>query len=283
MAISFHDRSLISPLLILSKKHVTHQYFIQMVFIPFIVCSLLFIVTYAQGQDQTGEEIFFKANLAYNEGRYQDAIEGYHQLIRKGYRSGQVYFNLGNAYFREEELGKAILFYERAKILLPRDADLNFNLGYALDQTQDAIPKSSDFITQTFFWINNLNLGELFLGFALLNIVLWGILLIRLFIKPEWTYYGVMIFLIPWSIAGLSFGLKWYQVTMDDRAVVLQEQVNIMAGPHSDDTVLFQLHEGAVILHERVEDEWALIRLPDNKRGWVKNGAVEKIIGAAYS
>jgi SH3-like domain-containing protein len=87
----------------------------------------------------------------------------------------------------------------------------------------------------------------------------------------------MIILLILWAVAGLSFGLKWYQVAGDDRAVILGKEVNVMAGPDSGDTILFRLHEGAVIVHEREEDDWTLIRLSDNKRGWIKKDAVEKI------
>jgi SH3-like domain-containing protein len=87
----------------------------------------------------------------------------------------------------------------------------------------------------------------------------------------------MMLFLIVWTIAGLSFGLKWYQVAGDDRAVILDKEVNVMAGPDAGDTILFRLHEGAAIVHEREEDNWALIRLPDNKRGWVETLTLEKI------
>jgi hypothetical protein len=276
MAPTFHHPSLLPDMLGTLKGRTIHD-LVQMPFALLMTFILLMPCATAQGQDQSAEELFFKANQAYKNDRYQEAIEGYNQLIQTGFESGHVYFNLGNAYFRENKLGRAILYYERAKILLPRDADLAFNLGYARDQTQDAIADARSAIMQTFFWINNLTFGELLWSFTFLNIVLWGTLLIRLFIKPEWTDYGMIIFLILWSIAGLSFGLKWYQMTTDDRAVILQKEVNVMAGPDSGDTILFRLHEGAVIHQEREEDEWALIRLPDNKRGWVKKNVVEKI------
>ena len=79
---------------------------------------------------------------------------------------------------------------------------------------------------------------------------------------------------ILWVIAGASFGLKWLQVMGDDRALVLEKQANILAGPDIKDTPLFQLHEGAVVHHERREDDWSLIHLTGDRRGWVQAEAL---------
>jgi len=224
------------------------------------------------------EEVFFNANQAYRQGRYQEAIDGYRRLIRSGHRSGHIYYNLGNAWFRMHRLGWAILNYERASILMPRDADLNFNLRYALNKTQDAIPEANSFISTTFFWLKSFGLSELFWGFTVVNLLFWGILLIRLFLKSEWTYYFSIAFLILWLVTGLSLGLKGYDMARDDRAVILSPEADILAGPDAGDTILFRLHEGAIVHYERSEDGWSLIHLSGKKRGWVKVGAVEPVI-----
>ena len=223
------------------------------------------------------EELFFMSNQAFKQGRYQDAINGYEQLIKSGHENGHIYYNLGNVYFRQKQLGTAILNYERARLLIPRNADLNFNLRHARDQIQDAIPESQGFIRMAFFWLDSLSLYELFWGFAIVNVMFWGILLVRISIRMEWTYYLFLITLIFWLIGGFSFGLKWYQAETDDRAVILEQEVNILAGPDNNDTVLFKLHEGTIVHYERSEDGWSLIRLQDNKRGWLKAEVVERI------
>lgn len=250
---------------------------------PFIWLTIVFLVmvllpTVGTGAETNGwEEVLFRANQAYKEGRFQEAVDGYDQMIRSGHQSGHLYYNLGNAYFRLNQLGQAILNYERARLIMPRDADLNFNLGYARDQTLDAISEANNFIRMTFFWLKTLNLDELFWGFAVLNLLFWGLLLVRLLRQSEWTYYLSLVLLAFWLIAGTSFGLKWYQLGTDDRAVILEEEVDVLAGPDVQDTVLFKLHAGTIVHHERSEGGWSLVRLPDEKRGWVKLEAVEKI------
>ncbi|MFC1814655.1 tetratricopeptide repeat protein [Thermodesulfobacteriota bacterium] len=242
-----------------------------------IVAFVCISLVSTEAQTDGREELFFGSNQAYREGRYQDAIDGYHQLVKSGHKNGHLYYNLGNAYFRLNRLGRAILNYERARRFIPRDADLNFNLGHARDQIRDAVPTSQGLVSMTFFWLNDLNLKELFLGFAILNVLFWGIQLGRLFLRSEWIYYASLVLLILWLIAGASFGLKWYQLETDDRAVILPEEVNILAGPDIQDTVLFKLHEGTSVHQERSEDGWSLVHLPDGKRGWVVANALEAI------
>jgi tetratricopeptide (TPR) repeat protein len=139
------------------------------------------ITRVALAEDPQWEEIFFKSNQAYKEGRFQEAINGYGHLIQSGQRTGHLFYNLGNTYFRLEQLGRAILNFERARLLMPRDADLSFNLRHARDQLQDAIPDSRGLISSIFFWLDSLILAELFLAFAGLNILFWAILLIGCF------------------------------------------------------------------------------------------------------
>ena len=238
--------------------------------------TLLILSLQALAQKQE-EETFFRANQAFEQGQYQEAIDRYHHLIDKGYENGHLNYNLANAYLRSEQLGRAILHYERARLLMPRDPDLNFNLNYALDQTIDALPQSRSFIRAGFFWIDSLTLNELFWGFAVINLLFWVILFIRIFRRPELTYYLTIILLISWLITGLSFGIKLYSQETDDRAVILAKGANILAGPDSNDTILFKLHEGAIVQQERTETDWALIRLSNDKRGWVQRKFVEKI------
>jgi tetratricopeptide (TPR) repeat protein len=237
-------------------------------------CILFPLEVSAQRQE---EETFFKANQAFKQGHYLEAIKGYQRLIEKGYENGHLHFNLGNAYLRLDQLGRAILHYERAKRFMPRDPDLKFNLNYALDRTVDALPQSRGLLRAGFFWIDSLTFGELFWGFAVVNVLFWGILTIRLFIRPEWTYYLMIIFLISWLTSGLSVGIKWVVLATDNRAVILTREADILAGPQAKDTVLFKLHEGAMVQQERSEDGWVLIRFADDKRGWVRNQIIEKI------
>jgi len=247
--------------------------------LPLFLLLLFFTAGSCHSSDTpSAEEMYFETNRAYKEDRYQEAIDGYLELIGNRYVNGHLYYNLANAYFRAGQLGRAILNYKRAQLLIPRDADLNFNLRYALDQTQDAISADQNFLKQAFFWLDEITLPELMWAFVVLNILFWGILVLRLFVRPEWTYYVFIVLLIFWLVGGVSLGVKWHQLKTDQRAVILAGEVDVLAGPDSNDTVLFKLHEGTTVHRERIEDGWSLIRLSESKRGWLKSSAIETII-----
>jgi hypothetical protein len=72
--------------------------------------------------------------------------------------------------------------------------------------------------------------------------------------------------------------VKWHQLRTDLRAVILAQEAAVLAGPDSNDTVLFKLHEGTTIHRERIEDGWSLIRLSESKRGWLKSSSIEQIL-----
>ncbi|MCU0822853.1 MAG: SH3 domain-containing protein, partial [Spirochaetes bacterium] len=106
--------------------------------------------------------------------------------------------------------------------------------------------------------------------FIIINIAFWTSLIIRLFVKEEWVFYSLIIALVLWTVACISFGKKWYDISGDNRAVITAGETDVLSGPESGDTVLFKLHEGAEVYFEREESGWFLISLPDNKRGWVE-------------
>ena len=223
-------------------------------------------------------EQFFEANQAYKNHQFQQAIDGYLNLIENGLENGQVYYNLGNAYFRAGDLGRAILSYERAHLLIPRDGDLAFNLSHARNQTQDAAMDLQMSLFGDFLGLGGLNRYEVFFAFTLLNLLFFALLCIRLFKKAEWTYYLSIFLAFVISIGGCAVALKWGAWAIDNRAVVLSEEIVVQAGPDSRDTVLFKLHAGAVVRVERTENDWTLLQLSEGKRGWAQSHQLERVI-----
>ena len=91
------------------------------------------------------EPLLRQAENAYDQKNYQEAIFAYEKLVQEGYRSFQLYFNLGNAYYRANKLGKAIYNYERARKLAPTDEDISINLSIAQAKTIDKIDSRENF------------------------------------------------------------------------------------------------------------------------------------------
>ena len=228
--------------------------------------------------DQSAQEDFFEANRAYKNDQFQEAVDGYLNLIENGIENGHLYYNLGNAFYRLGNLGKAILFFERARLLLPRDDDLIFNLSHARNQTVDAVADVQTFSLSDFLGLDSLNLYEVFLVFTIINGFFFFILGIRLYKKTEWSFYITIFLVIVIVIGGCALALKWYQFAMDDRAVVLSDEVEVRAGPDPGDTALFRIHKGTVVHHERYEGDWVLLHLSKDKRGWALSKQLERIV-----
>ena len=248
-------------------------------FIIILLPVLLFMPCGAIAQNvQSPQADFFEANRAYKNDRFQEAIDGYLKLIKNGFENGHIYYNLGNAYYRRGDLGKAILFYERAHLLIPRDDDLVFNLSHAKSQAVDAIGDFRTFPLLGFLGLDGLNLYEAFFAFTILNIFFFFILGTRLFKKAEWSYYLSIFLVIFIGIGACALLLKWYDRASDDRAVVLSDEVEVRAGPDPGNTVLFKIHEGAVVHYDRSESDWVLLHLSEDKRGWVQSGQLERIV-----
>lgn len=240
-----------------------------------LVCSLN--VTLATAGPSPVER-FFEANQAYKNQQYQQAIDGYRHMIENGYENGQIYYNLGNAYFRLGNLGRAILSYERARLLIPRDSDLAFNLSHARNQAQDDSMALQISSLSEVLGLGSFNRYEVFFGFVLLNILFFSLLCIRLYKKTEGTYYLSIFLAIVIGIGGAVSALKWYAWASDHRAVVLSEEAVVRAGPDTRDTVLFKLHAGTVVRVDRTENDWTLLQLSKDKRGWAKSHHLERII-----
>jgi len=243
------------------------------------ILSLLLAIFAMAGEKpliHEGYAIFFKANQAYKDGAYEKAATAYEQLIRRGAVSGSIMYNLGNSYFRMNSPGKAILNYERAKRLMPRDPDLDFNLRYTRDRIEDRIEGTSSF--SIFEWLHTFTMSEIFWSFALINFLFWVALLLRLWIRSEWSLYTVIGLGLLWIVLGVSSGMKWHQDTHDMRGVVTAPEITIHAGPDKRDTTLFKLHAGAIVICERDEGDWRLIQLTPEKRGWTRSEWVERII-----
>ena len=255
-----------------------------------ITVSLLFLLSVntvcALDGDVDGgsENIFFKANQFYFNGEFEKAVQLYesilknHQsnLIFQSESRGELFYNIGNCYFRSGQKGNALLNYERARRFIPRDADLKYNIEYVHDLTEDNLSQPENIISEI-FGVNFFSQTELATVFCLVNLMLFLFLTIRIFFRAEWIFYVIIIFSICWIVSGISFGIMLKQTIFDDRVVILAKEVDVLAGPDKEDTLLFKVHEGTLAYQERNESGFSLIRLPDSKRGWLVSSAIEAI------
>jgi hypothetical protein len=218
---------------------------------------------------------FFSAIESYHTGHYGKAADQFESLAKSGIRSGPLFYNLGNAYLKDRQLGPAMLWYERARHLMPNDPDLRFNLQYARLLAKDAPEESTvSWLHILFFW--NFYLAEsmvvlLALGF---NGFFWLLLGIWYLTRRP----GSLKAAIGTGAAALIFvmtaGANIHAAKHPFQGIVLPDQVSIRSGLEDNSTELFLLHAGARVRILEQRGEHYLVRFSAEKIGWVNRSRV---------
>lgn len=225
------------------------------------------------------ERLFFQANQSYRQGDYETATRLYEAIVSSGHVNGAIFYNLANCYVRSNRLGKAIVNYNRALLLSPRDEDCKANLRYARDRTVDKIEGTGEtpLWHQLAFWYEGLNYRELVACFLVCHASFWFAALLRLFYDREWLAWVRALSLVLAVALGLSAALKYHETRSSRRGVIIAEEASVRSGFGERDTVLFILHEGTELEVIDRETSWCKIRLPDGRKGWLKKEHVETV------
>jgi len=243
-----------------------------------VIPATLFVLLISLACAQTPQEIFLQANRQYEAGAYEGAISAYENLIRQGWESASLYYNLGNAYFKSGKTGLAILNYERAKILNPRDEDIKFNLEYARASAIQEEEKAKNPIREFFTGIYNLlSVEELTIVFTLLYFSLILAVCISFFFKSGIlrllkTALGILV-----AVSGLWWAAKIHNVSQP-YAIVVKPDCSIRSGPGMEYTAGYLIPEGKKVLILRVKDSWYEVGLKEEGlKGWTEVDKLEKI------
>ena len=223
------------------------------------------------------------ADSAYVRGEYQQAIKDYEALLKQG-ASADLYYNLGNAYYRTENITRAVLNYERALLLSPGDRDIRFNLQMARSKTVDKITPEQDMFFVTWYRsLVNLTSVDGWADIALISLALAIVLaLLYLFSERIWLrkvgFFGAII-LIVFFLLGNVFAYQQKDLLVHRRgAIVTAPAVTVKSTPAKQGTDLFILHEGTkVTITDASMKDWKGIRLADGKEGWIESQQIELI------
>ena len=224
------------------------------------------------------------ANQSYEEGKYAEAAEIYETMVNAGVVDEIVYFNLGNAYYKQGDLGRAILNYRRAQVIDPRDSAAAENLTIARLQTLDQIDVTnanplSNLVQYVEEWLTLREAAvlALFLWWIVSLLVVVAILSRRLRRYCLWVAAILGIFLL---VGIFSMANRYYTRQTTPEAVVVATEVDVTSGPGASDqyVVEFNLHSGAEVLVTEQRPGWRNIALPGNDfKGWVPAEAVEQV------
>jgi len=246
----------------------------------YIICLFLGMMCFGCGEgeiDPQAVELYRQGNLLYEQDRFAEAGRTYERIVQRGIQNGYVYFNLGNAYFKQQRIGQAILAYERASRLIPRDDDVKTNLSVVNLKTLDQIATETPWPGQRLLdavTINECTVIASVLGGVTVLILLGYILMpnSRRFLMRIGIGCGV-VFLLS---VGLT-GFKIYTMLNHQEAIILDAASIIRSSPDEAANPLFTLHEGTKVQLVEIRGAWLRIQLEDGKIGWLKQEQLEVI------
>jgi tetratricopeptide (TPR) repeat protein len=227
------------------------------------------------------EDIFFEANKHYSEGNYTTAAELYEDIVSRGVESGNLFYNLGNAYFKIGQKGKALLNYERARKLIPNDEDVFANTSFVRTVLDARQPE------ENYKWYEKLYIivrdifgpGAWFINTVILFHIICFFLGVSIFIFSfrKTAYISSAVVGVFFLLSLFFFAKSYYFKKNIERGVVIVPKIEVRYSPSYSGAVAFELTEGIQASILRQEGEWSQIRLNRKSSGWIESQAIEKI------
>ena len=227
--------------------------------------------------------VIAKANKAYSDGLFTNAVDLYKKVIASGYESWDLYYNLGNSYYKLNDYASAILYFEKAKKLNPGNEDVDFNLKVANNKIADKIEPLPELFYKR--WIRNLVellpvdkwAWVVILSF-ILSLISASFFIIsrRIFIRKSGFWLGIIFFLL--SLSSFLFAVQNYRTLKNNSfAFIFAPTVTIKSSPDDKSIDLFVLHEGTKVQVLDNIGTWYEIKISNGSVGWLPASAVEKI------
>ncbi len=228
------------------------------------------------------DELFAEGNRLYQQEEYQGALDNYLRIREAGFESPGLYYNIGNAYFKANELGRAILYYERARRLAPNDADILANLELARSLGADEIvPLPRFWLFRVGSWWMNLFPRSLLIGLTAAGYLMAAGAVVGLVLRlgaASWARRGAVVGGILVLLLGTTLAVRETGLGQARHAIVLTAEVGVQSAPSDDPALqLFVIHEGTRVRVDRRSEEWLEVVLDDGKVGWVRAEVLEEV------
>ncbi|QAA83245.1 tetratricopeptide repeat protein [Aequorivita sp. H23M31] len=234
--------------------------------------SILFFSIFGFGQN---EKLFDQGKELYKNGKYQQAINSWMQILENGQASAELYFNIGNAQYKLNQIGPSIYYYEKALQLQPNDSDIKNNLAFAENARIDAIEP----LPQSVFskWYENVATTFTFDGWAIAGVI-FSIVFVGLFLLYYFSYserrkrllfatsiLAVLLMVGTVTMAFLTYG----DYSNNQPAIIFSTQSEVKSEPSMGSNSAFVLHEGTKVQITAQDGNWYRIALADGKDGWI--------------
>jgi tetratricopeptide (TPR) repeat protein len=237
-----------------------------------IIISLLFFAFIGTAQNTP---VFDQATTSYNDGAYEIAIELYKTILDSGEHSAELYYNLGNSYYKLNDIPNSIYYYEKALVLAPNDTEILNNLGYAQQMTLDAIDTLPETGLSRFYKkITNALHSDQWAYMAVVFMILFVLLYILFYYsryssRKRRAFIGSITCLLI-SLITITFAyIAQNDANANRPAIIFTDEIGIQAEPNTTSSEVFVLHAGTKVNVLEELNDWNKIRLADGKTGWV--------------
>jgi len=235
---------------------------------------LLALPLIAQAKDVEAQKTFDEANQRFEKGELDDAFTRYTTLAARGFGGVPLYYNLGNAHYRRGERGKALLWYERAARLAPRDSDVRFNLALARSHIK---LENEGVLSRAVTYFDQNELAVSTAAFSAIFFLLVGLLTLGKIRAESWSGLAIIVAGVLFAGSGGWLGLRGY-LDRRPQAVVVAPPGEVRNGPGSDYAVGFTVPEGSKVLILNSRPDWIQVGVPEQGlKGWMPADEVEAI------
>lgn len=241
--------------------------------------AIILLIAGCSLQAQTPKELMQQGNDAYAKSNFTAAINAYNAVLNAGFNSADLYYNLGNAYYRLDEFGLAILNYERALALKPNFRDARQNLELANSKTEDEISVLPEFFAVRWAhavvsWLSPA--GWLILTLIILAIVCGLTVVFILSQEYHWRKTALIagIVFILLLIISIACAANSNRGQRHNKAIVTSPMIVVKSSPESTSIDKLILHEGTKVAIDETLGDWHKIHIADGNTGWVEDGEI---------
>ena len=224
-----------------------------------------------------------RANQAYIDGNYEAAVADYQTIEGRGYISARLYYNMGNAYYKQGQIGRAILYYNRALVVAPSMDDARYNLEIAEAQTKDKIAVVPEFFLNR--WLRTFKSSISCTVWSGMSVVLFAVVLIfallfllgsRIKVRKA-GFYGALVALLLFVVTTIFAVSSRNDIINRSGAIVMSSAISVKSSPDRAATDMFVLHEGTKVEISAEIDGWCEVTIADGKKGWTESAHLERI------
>jgi len=247
------------------------------------IILLMLVVVSLHASAINPDSLIVRANRAYDHQQYDSAINMYQRVLKQGLVSPKLYFNLGDAYYRQKDMPSAILYFEKARKLDPNNADIQYNLNLANTMIPDKIVKVPEmFLKRWWNYLYNLFDVDTWAVLSLVSLAVFA-LLVGMFILSRGRnirkisfFFGILMLLVTVAAFGLA-SQKSYYMQHHNEAIIFTPTITAKSSPTANSVDLFVIHQGTKVLLLDEVDGWEKIRLQNGSIGWLPKQSMKKI------